>query len=96
MERSGRCWRRARSKDFPFVVFIVIARIVGPEEMGLVNLCYIYITFCYFVIMDIVDGIVNLQLRDDRRLSTLFWTVIAAGIVMAMLGKPPPRLMPRS
>ncbi len=68
-----------------FVVFLILARILGPAQFGLVNLCYIYITISYFIISGAMDGIVALQIRDDKRLSTMFWTVMAIGVVLGAI-----------
>lgn len=69
-----------------FLIFVVLARLIGPEEFGLANICYVYIALTNVVVLGLVDGIVSLKLRDDKSLSTLFWTVTGLGSVLALLG----------
>ncbi|SEH32667.1 oligosaccharide flippase family protein [Magnetospirillum fulvum] len=66
-----------------FIVFMVVARLVGPAEYGLANVCFVVFTIANLTILTIVDGIVNLQIDDDDRLSTLFWTVVGMGFVFS-------------
>lgn len=67
-----------------FVVFIVIARFIGPEEYGLVSLCYIYLALAYTLFSSIVDGVINLHICDDLRLSSLFWGIAAGGFFLSL------------
>lgn len=79
---SGIFWallEKLGQQGLSFVVFLILARILGPAQFGLVNLCYVYITISYFLISGATDGIVTLQIRDDRRLSTMFFTVMGLG-----------------
>lgn len=68
-----------------FLVFMVIARLVGPAEYGLANVAFVIFTIVNLLILAIVDGIVNLQIEDDERLSTLFWAVVGLGVLMSLL-----------
>jgi O-antigen/teichoic acid export membrane protein len=68
-----------------FVVFTIIARFLGPEEYGLVSLCYIYLAIAYALFSSIVDGVINLHIRDDLRLSSLFWGITAGSIILSIL-----------
>lgn len=68
-----------------FVVFTIIARFIGPEEYGLVSLCYIYLAIAYTLFSSAVDGVVNLHIKDDLRLSSLFWSVTAGGLILSIL-----------
>jgi O-antigen/teichoic acid export membrane protein len=68
-----------------FLVFMVIARLVGPTEYGLANVCFVIFTIVNLLILAIVDGIVNLQIEDDERLSTLFWGVMGLGLGLSLL-----------
>lgn len=68
-----------------FLVFMVIARLVGPAEYGLANVCFVFFTIANLLILAVVDGVVTLQIEDDERLSTLFWTVMATGLGFALI-----------
>ncbi len=86
---SGALWslfEKVGEQGLAFVVFAILARLLGPEEFGLANLCYVYMLLADLILFGLADGIVNLHLRDDRRLSTLFWSVMAVGVVLAGLG----------
>lgn len=67
------------------LVFAVIARLIGPEEYGLVSMCYIFLALASAFITGLVDPIISLQIKDDLRLSTLFWTVLALGAGLSLL-----------
>ena len=68
-----------------FLVFMVIARLVGPEEYGLANICFVFFAVANLIVLSIVDGVVNLQIEDDERLSTLFWAVLGIGVALALV-----------
>ena len=68
-----------------FVVFTAIARIIGPEEYGLVALCGLFFSMAINIINGMVDAVISLRIRDDLRLSTLFWLVTACGAVLSSL-----------
>ncbi len=68
-----------------FLVFMVIARLVGPTEYGLANVCFVFFTIANLIILAVVDGIVSLQVEDDRRLSTLFWAAMATGLGFSLI-----------
>lgn len=64
--------------------FVVVARMIGPEEFGLAGLCIVFSVFSTFVLYGAADGVISLKLSDDRSLSTLFWTVLIAGAILSM------------
>lgn len=85
---KGAMWsflEKGGQQGISFLVFMVIARVVGPTEYGLANVCFVIFTLVNLLILAIVDGIVNLQIEDDERLSTLFWGVMGMGVVLALL-----------
>ncbi len=67
-----------------FLVFMILARLVGPEEYGLANICFIYFLLTGIIVWGLVDGIVSLQIEDDLSLSSLFWTSIGLGIGLSI------------
>ncbi len=83
---KGSAWtlfEKIGSHAISFVVFAVIARLVGPEEYGLVSLCYVYSSFASALLLSISDGVVSLHVKDTRRLSTLFWGTLACGLAIS-------------
>jgi len=68
-----------------FFLFMVIARLVGPEEYGLAMLCFVVLSFSNMLLLGMADGIVSLQLKDNSRLSTLFWIITTTGSALSVL-----------
>jgi PST family polysaccharide transporter len=68
-----------------FVVFTLIARFIGPEQYGLVALCSIFLSLAINIINGLVDAVIALQVKDDLRLSSLFWTVLACGTFLSLV-----------
>lgn len=68
-----------------FVVFAVIARMIGPEEYGLVALCGILVTLTNNVMLGFVDSIISMRIRDDERLSSLFWIITFIGAIFSLI-----------
>ncbi len=67
-----------------FVVFAVIARLIGPEEYGLVGLCGIFMALSGNIIHGLVDAIISMHIKDNQRLSTLFWIVLFFGAFLSL------------
>jgi PST family polysaccharide transporter len=68
-----------------FIVFTVIATLIGPKEYGLVAMCTVIISLVNNMILGLVDSIVSMKIRDDERLSSLFWFVLAIGVIISAL-----------
>lgn len=85
---QGALWsllEKGGQQGLALVVFMVLARLLGPQEYGLANLCFIYFTLASMIVMGLVDGIVSLQVEDDLRLSSLFWAVVGVGTGISAL-----------
>lgn len=67
-----------------FVVFAIIARLIGPEEYGLVALCGIFLSLAVNVVNGLVDAIISMHIKDDQRLSTLTWIVTGTGACISL------------
>lgn len=68
-------------------VFIIIARLVAPDEIGLVALAWVFVVFAQiFVDVGIGDALVQRALVTRQHLDTAFWTSLAAGTLLAALG----------
>lgn len=86
---SGVFWSFIEKLGFhivSFVVFIVIARIIGPKEYGIVAICYIFSGLISTIYLVLADGVVSLKVSDISELSTLFWGVVLIGIVLSLFG----------
>ncbi len=84
----GALWsllEKGGQQGLAFVVFMVLARLLGPEEYGLANICFIYFSISSTVISGLVDGIVSHQVEDDATLSSLFWAIMGIGVVFSLL-----------
>ncbi len=68
-----------------FVVFAVIIRMIGPEEYGLVALCGIIMMLMNTLSFGLSDVVISMRIRDDERLSSLFWMVTGCGAVLSLL-----------
>ena len=67
--------------------FVVIARLVTPTDIGLVALAAVFVLFAQLL----VDGGMGTALVQRRALSrahvdTVFWTSLASGVALAVLG----------
>jgi O-antigen/teichoic acid export membrane protein len=72
---------RGGQQVISFFIFIIIARILGPEEYGLAMLCFVLLALANDVISGMADGVITLQMKveDGRSLSDLFWIIIVIG-----------------
>ncbi|MCL2468834.1 MAG: lipopolysaccharide biosynthesis protein [Alphaproteobacteria bacterium] len=68
-----------------FVVFAVIARIIGPSEYGLVALCTMVMMLMNNVTLGLVDAIISMRIRDEERLSSLFFMISGLGFALSLL-----------
>lgn len=84
----GALWsfvERGGQQAASLVIFMVLARLIGPAQYGLANICFIYFLLSTLLISSLVDGVVSLQLKDDLSLSSLFWAIIAVGLLLSLL-----------
>jgi O-antigen/teichoic acid export membrane protein len=85
---TGAFWsllEKGGQQGLSLIVFLVLARILGPEDYGLANICFIFFTLTTMVTAGLVDGIVSKQIDDEIRLSSLFWGVNAIGLGISIL-----------
>jgi O-antigen/teichoic acid export membrane protein len=68
-----------------FIIFAIIARLIGPTEYGLVALASIIISLVINVTNGFVDPIISMHIKDDERLSTVFWITFLNGIFLSIL-----------
>ncbi len=68
-----------------FVVFLVLARILGPQDFGLVALAAVYVTVVQTLIRQgFAEAIVQVEQLEDEHLDTAFWTNVALSAVLTV------------
>jgi len=85
---SGVAWvalGKVMTQVFSFLVFIVVARFIGPDEFGLAALCYVFMALFQLVFAGMSEGVVTLQVEDKERLSSLFWATLGVGLTLSIL-----------
>jgi O-antigen/teichoic acid export membrane protein len=69
------------------VVFIVIARLVEAEDIGLVALATVFVAFAQiFVDAGMADALVQRKVLTRAHIDTAFWTSLGTGLVLAAAG----------
>ncbi|WP_291327869.1 oligosaccharide flippase family protein [Desulfovibrio sp. UCD-KL4C] len=76
---------RGGQQAISFLVFLVIARFVGPEEYGMAMLCFIYLSATNLLLSSLAESIVVFQIKDRERLSMLFGFTMITGIILSVL-----------
>ena len=62
------------AQGIPFVIFLVIARIIGPEEYGAFTLAITFVSVLNIIIFQgVAEALIRLEEPDERYLSTAFW-----------------------
>ena len=92
---SGVLWSSVQgwgARVVGFVVFFLLARLLGPEAIGLVALAGVFIAFAQiFVEQGFTEAIVQREELEPEHLDTAFWTNIALGVgltVLSFVGAP--------
>ena len=68
-----------------FVVFLVMVRLIGPEEYGLAMVCFIYLSLSILVLSVLSDGVISLQIKNGNELTSLFWIILGVGFFLCSL-----------
>ncbi len=86
---NGVLWTAVRfwgGQGISLVVFAILARLVSPEEFGLLALANIFITF---ISMNLAAGfsekIVQSKETESKKLNTLFYANILLGFLLTFL-----------
>ena len=86
---SGLFWRfgeRITAQLISFIVSIVLARILLPEQYGTIACVTIFITLAnVFVTSGLGTSLVQKKNSDDLDFSTMFWTSISFSIVLYLI-----------
>lgn len=74
------------AEGLTFAVFLVLARMVGPAEFGLVSLALVSVTFVQSILdRGIGEAVIQRAELDDVFSSTAFWCNLAFGALAALL-----------
>ncbi len=66
------------SQGMSFIVFLVLARLLGPEDFGLVALASVYVLLVQMLIRQgFFEAIIQAETLDEEDLDTAFWTNLA-------------------
>ena len=87
---KGIFWNAAENwgiQAISFVVFLVLARLLGPESFGLVAYGSLFIAFVQtFLDQGMADAIVQRHQVDREHLDTAFWTSVGTGLIFTIIG----------
>lgn len=71
---------------FSLGVFLLLARLLGPEEFGLVAMAGVYIVFAQvFVDQGLSSALVQREPLTSSHLNSAFWFSVALGIVLTLI-----------
>lgn len=83
---SGLWWsylERVSAQAVSVFVAILLARILLPQDYGIVSIVLIFITICdALVVGGFSDALIQKQKADDLDFSSLFWFVLAGGFLL--------------
>jgi len=68
------------------VVAVFLARILTPEQWGLATMALVAAAFIEFIPDSMSVGLVQRQQISERDRSTIFWTIMAMGVGISVLG----------
>src|SRR3954468_18755827 len=74
-------------QGIPFLVFLVIARIIGPGEYGQFALAMAFVGVLNVVIFQgITDALIRVDELDERHVSTAFWmNLVLASLIFLLV-----------
>lgn len=83
---SGAIWKfteRISAQLISFVVSIILARILAPDDYGLIALVFVFTTFCdKLLIAGFATSLIQKKTADDKDFSSVLYFSIAAAFVL--------------
>ncbi|MEE9320237.1 MAG: oligosaccharide flippase family protein [Granulosicoccus sp.] len=71
---------------FSLLIYVVLARLLGPEEFGLVAMAGVYIAFVQiFVNQGLGVALVQRKILDSDHSDSAFWANVCVGVLLAVL-----------
>ena len=87
---KGAMWAAIQNWGSQFgalIVFLVLARLLTPEDFGLVALANVFLAFVQvFLNQGFPQALIQREDLDPEHIDTAFWTNIAVGVVLASVG----------
>ena len=75
------------SQAISFIVFFLLARLLTPEDFGLVALANVFIAFMQiFLDQGFAQALIQRKELEPEHLDTAFWTNIITAIVLSLIG----------
>lgn len=72
-------------QGFNFVVFVILARLLAPEDFGLAMMAIVFAMFAEFLVRDtIADALIQKRDLDPGHLDAVFWLLLAFSVVIAI------------
>lgn len=66
-----------------FVIFVIIARLIGTEEFGLASMALAFVVFGEVLVRETVtEGIIECKKLDESYLAAAFWALVGLGLVI--------------
>ena len=74
------------SQGFHFIVIIILARLLYPEDFGIVGMAAIFTGFISrFNELGLSSALIQRKDVNEMHLSTSFWTSLGAGMILCIL-----------
>jgi len=87
---QGVIWTAIRnwgSQAGSLIIFFVLARLLSPEDFGLVALANVFLAFMQlFLEQGFGQAIIQRQDLESEHLDTAFWVTLAVGVLLALIG----------
>ena len=87
---AGAAWAAVQNWGSQFgalIVFLVLARLLTPEDFGLVALANVFLAFVQvFLNQGFPQALIQRKNLEPEHIDTAFWTNIAVGVVLAIAG----------
>lgn len=86
---SGAIWKfteRISAQLISFIVSIILARILAPDDYGLIALVFVFTTFCdKLLIAGFATSLIQKKTADDKDFSSVLYFSVAAAFVLYVL-----------
>lgn len=83
---SGLLWSvvdMGGSQVLSFLTFLILARILAPEEYGTFALAGSFTSFAFFLLQGLTPAVIQRGSIDEKHISTAFWTSLGIGTLLA-------------
>src|SRR3546814_13396158 len=75
-----------RSSIVKFVIFFVLARILGPEAYGLLGMAMIVVAFTQiFIVESVGEALIQRKDLEPGHLDAVFWLLLFMAVLLALI-----------